>query len=565
MYAKTAQPVEIPKEGGTPRYYPNGYVYWITSSSWDSGKKRTVDDRTCIGKKVDDKPGWLYPNKRFFEMFGSMTESQKGKVAISQRGYFSVLLNYGVYYGLCLAAEKCGLTGALQSVYGSDNYKKIFALAMHAIDAQNSIAQDFHDWCFHNYCGLLRPLQSSEISTFYEKLASEKHCIDSFMSAFRENYGQAFPDKQRGALAFDSTNQNTASDNLSLAEFGHAKIDEQLPDINTAMFVDEKTGIPLYYEHFCGSLLDKTETPVTLKKAKELGFEHLFLVMDRGYMSKENLQILKREHHKFGMMCPDSLLLVKELINKHREELKDNELYYIDTENIYGLHLPQTVFGDETYDAYVFYDEQRAHEERNSIHGRLTFFKEQLLAKKRYNAALAKKYEKWILVEKLDSKDEFGRNFSISVKYENVQASINDAGFFVVLSNAGLSAQKMIEIARMRDKNEKAFRRLKYHFGLTKTYTHKLETYEGKMFIAFVALIMIEAFRYYESKELNAKTSNTTATLLAELRKYQIRLKQNGRWMPQYATTATQKRLLAGLGTTPAQIETAIGKLSLRV
>lgn len=565
MYAKTAQPVEIPKEGGSVRYYPNGYVYWITTSSWDPEKRRTIDDRTCIGKKVADKPGWLYPNKRFFELFGSVAESQKGKTTVSQRGYFSVILNYGVYYALNRTAEKCGLTNALQSVFSADDCTKIFALAMHAIDAQNSIAQDFPDWCFNNYCGIKRPLHNSEISTFYQELAAAKGCFDSFMRNFRQNYCKAFPNEARGALAFDSTNQNTASKNLALAEFGHAKINEQLPDINTAMFVDEKTGIPLYYEHFCGSLLDKSETPVTLKKAGDLGFEHLFLMMDRGYMSTENLKELKRAHHQFAMMCPDNLQLVKELISRHREVIKDNESYYIDSEDIYGVHLPGTVFRNSTYDAYVFYDEQRAHEERNSIHGRLGFFKQRLLEKKRYSAALSKKYEPWILVEQLSSKDESGRNFKISVKHENVQSLIDDAGYFVILSNAGLSAQKMIEIARMRDKNEKVFRRLKYHFGLTKTYTHKMETYEGKMFIAFVALIMVEAFRFYESKELHAKTSNTTATLLAELRKYQIRLKQNGKWMPQYAATSAQKKLLAALDQTAAQIEAAVGGLTLRV
>ncbi len=68
---------------------------------------------------------------------------------------------------------------------------------------------------------------------------------------------------------------------------------ENLPDINTAMFADETTGIPLYYEHFYGSILDKTETPFTMEKVKDHGFKKLFLMMDRGYFSQKSLEAVE--------------------------------------------------------------------------------------------------------------------------------------------------------------------------------------------------------------------------------------------------------------------------------
>ena len=69
MYSKTVMPVEMPK-GGRIYVLKNGYVYWALEWHWDREKKRTLDNRVCIGKKVEDREGWLYPNARYFDLFG---------------------------------------------------------------------------------------------------------------------------------------------------------------------------------------------------------------------------------------------------------------------------------------------------------------------------------------------------------------------------------------------------------------------------------------------------------------------------------------------------------------
>ena len=67
---------------------------------------------------------------------------------------------------------------------------------------------------------------------------------------------------------------------------------------------------------------------------KELGFQKLFLMMDRGYMSREALNALKKDN-KFAVMCPSNLVFVRELIAANRQEIKDRENHYISSENIY--------------------------------------------------------------------------------------------------------------------------------------------------------------------------------------------------------------------------------------
>lgn len=564
MYSKTAMPVEIPKEGGRIRTLKNGYVYWLTKSHWDATKKQTVDNRVCIGKKVPEKEGWIYPNPKFFTLFGSVADSQKTpSLPFAKRGKFHTHINYGVYFVLRESALLCGCHEALVRAFSSEVANKIFAIAMYAIDAQSSVAQGFSDWCFDNYCGLARPLQDSEISSLYASLAEHPQNIDAFKAYFREAYYEAFPAAEYNALAFDSTNQNTHSKGIGMAEFGHAKVNEQLPIINTALFVDEETGIPLYYEHFCGSLLDKSQTPFTLEKAHDLGFQHLFLMMDRGYMTKETLEALRED--TFGVMCPEGLLFTKEIIARNRTIIKDCEQFYIASEDIYGIHLPGTEYAERIYDAYVYYDARRAQDERDSIHARIKFLTDKAMLRKRFTEKLKESFAPWLVVEKLDGKDDNGRNFTVSGNVEEIQKCLDDAGYFVILSNASLGADKMIRMARMRDRGEKGFRRIKYHLGLSKTYVHSLKTFEGKMFVAFVALIVVEAFRYFVKKILMARSSETTATLLSEMRKYKIMLKNSGEWMPLYAVTAKQKSILQSVKRTAPDLENAVRKLRLRV
>ena len=131
----------------------------------------------------------------------------------------------------------------------------------------------------------------------------------------------------------------------------------------------------------------------------------------------------------------------------------------------------------------------------------------------------------------------------------------------MILSNVDLPAAQMIKVARMRDSNEKAFRRMENHFGLSKTDSHSAATYEGKMFIAFVALIIIESYRYYIKPVLDAITSTTTATTIGELNKYQIQRKRDGSWMPMYAMTRKQRQILKCLDLTEGKIKTMVSKL----
>lgn len=133
----------------------------------------------------------------------------------------------------------------------------------------------------------------------------------------------------------------------------------------------------------------------------------------------------------------------------------------------------------------------------------------------------------------------------------------------MIISNSLMTARDMICIARKRECVEKGFRDLKMHFGLSRTYTHNDMTYDGKMFVAFVSLIILQSFRWFQTKIIRAKSSETLATLIAEIRKYKIQEKKDHTWMPVYAMNKKQKMIIADLMLSEDQIEQDVRSLKL--
>ena len=83
MYVGQYDPVKIPKRGKL-HIQKNGYVYWSNASKWDNEKKRSIDNRVSIGKVIPEQPGMMYPNKKYFDIFGiSHRDDGKGGIGMS--------------------------------------------------------------------------------------------------------------------------------------------------------------------------------------------------------------------------------------------------------------------------------------------------------------------------------------------------------------------------------------------------------------------------------------------------------------------------------------------------
>ena len=540
------KPVKIPQEIKTV-IDKRGYVYCINGYNYNAEKKHTDDSRKAIGKVLETDNTLMYPNKNYIEMFKKDTIEEPSSV--------DSYLHYGQYLAIKKAADHFGLFTCLEKAFPK-LFKKIFALALFAIDAEDSTAQHYDKWGFSNYAGLDSCLSSGNISEIYKEIGLEREKRELFFSLFNEAYTSMNVVKERKIIAFDSTNQNTSSskENMVKAEIGKPKKDEQLPIINTAFFTDELTGIPIYYESFFGSLLDKSQTPFTVEKVNSLGFKKYFYMMDRGYYSKNTLKSMKK--NEFAIMCPEKLKFVKEIFQTYRDEVRLKHVNYIEKENCYGILIKEK--NEDGLNNYLFYDPNTAFDEVNFITGNVEKILKQLTSSDLYySLALAEKYKKYFTLVPIGKGKK--RRFTVLKNLETIQEEIDNAGLFVIASNVELTSSEIIQIARKRDAVEKNFRSLKTHLLFDKPDVHNEVTYDGKMFVMFIALNLLMTYKFLIKEYLSSVSSFTVHTSLAVLSKIIIEKRDEYRHL-RYALTKQSKEILNKLGY--SNIETKLKILS---
>ncbi len=156
--------------------------------------------------------------------------------------------------------------------------------------------------------------------------------------------------------------------------------------------------------------------------------------------------------------------------------------------------MPDTEANGIKLDAYLFYDPLQAQAERDSIHGAIRLLKKLSGQREEFSRAFVVSFEPWLKIRETEYKTENGRNFKIEQHSPKIQEILNQAGMFVVLSNEVLPPARTLKIARIRDREEENFHNLKQQLELSENYQFGIDTYEGKMFVAFVAMIVMKTF-----------------------------------------------------------------------
>lgn len=530
----TKNMVEIPKAKEIV-IDKKGYVYYIIEYKYNPKTKHTDDIRKSIGKICESNSDFMYPNKNYLELFHIDILEEPSTI--------DSYLHYGAYLAIKQVSKTFGVLNSLKRSFPK-LYEKIFALALFAIDSEDSTAQHYEKWGFSNYSGLDSCLSSGNISEIYREIGKNREAREEFLKLYHKEYTNNNIIKERNVLAFDSTNQNTSanSENMQKAENGKAKKDECLPIINTAFFTDENTGIPIYYETFYGSILDKTETPFTKDKIESLGFKKCFFIMDRGYYSEKSIKAMKNDD--FAIMCPENLEEIKLIFTRYKNDIVLNYNAYIPEENVYGMKINEEFKKGLTH--YIYYDPDTAHDEINMINGKIEHMLAELKKPKTYySKKLAEKYSKYFTL--IPEKNRGKSKFKIIKNNKAIQEEIDNAGLFAIISNTKISSKEMIQIARKRDTVEKNFKTLKTHLLFDKPDVHNDLTFDGKMFVMFIALNLLTTYKYLIKNHLDEISSRTIHTSLSSLNKIIIEKRDNV-WSLRYALTKKNKEILSLLG-----------------
>ena len=92
--------------------------------------------------------------------------------------------------------------------------------------------------------------------------------------------------------AFDTTSISSYSESLTQVTKGRNKEHVRLPQINIALLFGEESGLPFYYRKLAGNITDVKTVKQLMTEFDVMGYKKVKVVMDRGFYSKNNIDLL---------------------------------------------------------------------------------------------------------------------------------------------------------------------------------------------------------------------------------------------------------------------------------
>ena len=133
-----------------------------------------------------------------------------------------------------------------------------------------------------------------------------------------------------------------------------------------------------------------------------------------------------------------------------------------------------------------------------------------------------------------------------------ISQELQMCGYFCIITSAEMTAKEALELYKSRDASEKLFKADKSFLGNRSFRVYTGEALEGKMLIAFIALIIRNLF-YTKLKDEVEKMEETpnymnVPAAIRELEKIEMVRQADGIYRLDHALTATQKTILKAFG-----------------
>jgi transposase len=117
-------------------------------------------------------------------------------------------------------------------------------------------------------------------------------------------------------LAYDTTSISSYSKSLKQVKYGMNKDHDPLQQMNLVLLFGESSRLPVYYRKRPGNMSDVKMVQNMLADIDFLKLDKAKLVMDRGFYSEDNINVLYEKHYKFLMATKTSLKLYGGTYNK---------------------------------------------------------------------------------------------------------------------------------------------------------------------------------------------------------------------------------------------------------
>lgn len=397
--------------------------------------------------------------------------------------------------------------------------------------------------------------------------------LSDFLRKINENQRQDFLDRwnkerskrERIYISYNSTNKNCEAGNISMIEFGAAKVAAGLPVFNYAVEYDVNNREPLMYEKYPDSINDISQLRFMVEKVKGYGYKNIGFILDRGYFSKENLHYMDSNGFSFIIMVKGCKEFICDLIRKHKGSFESDWGNQITEFGGYGKTVHTYVYAADTKKRYVhvYYSAAKAAGERARLEERIQEMQNYLAKYQDKDHEFGPAFEKYF---HFHYNKETGHFVYAEPKLEVIRDELELCGYFAVISSEKMSAKEAIGLYKNRDVSEKLFRADKSYLGNHCFRVASEEAASNKIFIGFIALII--RCRMYtmlknKAKEMIKKPNYfTVPAAIRELEKIEMTRQLDKVYRLDHAVTKTQKVILSAFGIDAGQVKYKANNIS---
>lgn len=537
---KRPKTTKIQKKNGT------SYVYQVVGKTYKKDKKYTVDERKLIGKMIDEI--WMIPNEYFSQYYPDVCIEQEVPD-------FSDTLKVGTFLVIQKLMKDLQIEELLDSIFGNLGHL-IEDIVSYMITNESCTFQYYPNFMKNHPILDDGISDDTRISRLF-KYGIKEEDIQLFMKAWNRLNNT----KECIYLGYDSTNFNTFSKGIELADFGHPKVDERMPQYNLSYSVRQDDSTPLFYELYDGSVIDNTQLLTMVEMAKEYGYEKIGFLMDRGYVSERNIKSMHRHGYQYILMLKGNQTICQKLIKEYGPVLRTLEGYYIDDHGLYGTTVKERLYGEETC-FHIYYDDVRASEEKRALMSQYERWEKELDQKVEKKTAVEgelKKYKKAFHL-KYDMNGYFV-SYKRNSKY--IKEELNEKGFFLIATSEEMSAEKTLDMYRGRDNIENMFRSLKSGIDFNKSRVSSTESLQSKVFVTFIAMIIRNEI-FQKTIKLRKKNRKyyTVPGIISELENVESTRDTRDKYRRRYALTAKQKSIFKQFGIDERYIDKRISEFT---
>ena len=522
------------------------YVYEILSRKNKKQKEKVV----CVG--VATSSDKMNPNEKYYEVHKELISDKP----LLEAKEFDNQVHLGASLVMRNIAKKEGLLEILESSFPGKS-EIIFSLVEYYLIKRDSAAQLYKYYLTDHYTELNYIPSEAELSKLFNEYLDHE-LISKFLSKWMNYRFSLKTFSNHIDIDFDSTNRNVSSKSISLGEYGKAKVDEGLPQVNTAYLLDRETGLPIYFDIYYGSIIDMNHCQIALDKIKKIKKDVIgMFVLDRGYFSSNNLDYFYHKGFSFMCMGKDGITLSTLISIYPREEISKpiNRVY----QTIYGIKLIGKPFNNskQDYFLYLFYNEADVASEIARIQDDIEYACKFLVGKKDKADNIQSVYGKRINLEL----DEDKIIIKATPNYEYIENYKKELGYFWIVSTEDDTPSNILRSYRFRDMVEKEMKYSKSLSDLDKTFARSDTVFEGKMLLGFISAIIRSSLILTLKPYFLQYSSETSQTVLLELDKIKAE-EINEDYVLRYALTARQKQILALFGLTIKDVYKALGDIN---